>query len=74
MRYLKGTLNLGLMYKRNNEGELVRFSDAGWTCNSNDRKSTSGYVFFSQWVFCQLEEQETVVCGVMQLLKQNVAS
>ena len=45
MRYLKGTLNLGLMFKSNNEGELVGFSDADWAGDLNDRKSTSGYVF-----------------------------
>ena len=65
MRNLKGTLNLGLMYKCNNEGELFGFSDADWAGDSNDHKSTSGYVFFCQWVFRQLEEQETVVCGVV---------
>ena len=64
MRYLKGTLNLALMFKSNNEGELVGFSDADWAGDLNDRKSTSGYVF-SQGVFCQLEEQETIMCGVI---------
>ena len=45
MRYLKGTLNLGLMYKCNNEEELVGFSNADWAGDLNDRKSTSGYIF-----------------------------
>ena len=45
MRYLKGTLHLALMFKSNNEGELVGFSDADWAGDVNDCKSTSGYVF-----------------------------
>ena len=45
MRYLKGTLKLGLLYKCNNGGELVGFSDADWAGDLNDRKSTSGYIF-----------------------------
>ena len=47
LRYLKGTPNYGLSYSRNYDinGTLIRYSDAGWAGNVNDRKSTSGYVF-----------------------------
>ena len=44
LRYLKGTLNLGLVYK-SDDNELVAYSDADWAGDLNDRKSTSGYVF-----------------------------
>ena len=43
MRYLKGTITCGLLYK--NSTELVGYSDADWAGDLNDRKSTSGYVF-----------------------------
>ena len=45
MRYLKGTINLGLTYSSIIPNELVGFSDADWAGDVNDRKSTSGYVF-----------------------------
>lgn len=45
MRYLNGTLNLGLQYGCNKEMGLVGYSDADWAGDLNDRKSTSGYIF-----------------------------
>ena len=42
MRYLKGTPNLGLWYPRNNDCELIGFSDADFAGCRDDRKSTSG--------------------------------
>ena len=43
-RYLKGTVDLGLLYKRDAE-HCIGFSDADWAGDVNDRKSTSGYLF-----------------------------
>ena len=47
MRYLKGTVSLGLMYKRvsNDNNNCVGYSDADWAGDRSDRKSTSGYCF-----------------------------
>jgi hypothetical protein len=47
LRYLKGTLTHGVLYKHtaNKELELVGFSDSDYAGDLNDRKSTSGYVF-----------------------------
>ena len=45
-RYLQGTKSYELEYsKRDDDGNLVGFSDADWAGDSNNRKSTSGYVF-----------------------------
>ena len=44
-RYLKGTLNHGLLYSRNKSTECVGFSDSDWGEDLDDRKSTSGYMF-----------------------------
>ena len=43
--YLKGTLNHGLFYSRNESTECVGFSDSDWGGDLDDRKSTSGYLF-----------------------------
>ena len=40
MRYLKGTLNFGLLYTSDGSGECIGYSDANWV-----GKSSSGYVF-----------------------------
>ena len=45
LRYLKGTIHLGLMYEQTTNNELTGYSDADWAGDLNDRKSTSGYVF-----------------------------
>lgn len=45
LRYLKGTVNFGLMYADNCNVELTGYSDSDWARNPNDRKSTSGYAF-----------------------------
>ena len=42
LRYLKGTLNLGLFYPRDTNFELVGYSDADFAGCRLDRKSTSG--------------------------------
>ena len=45
MRYLQGTHNLGLLYKKSDSSDCVGFSDSDWAGDVDDRKSTSGYVF-----------------------------
>ncbi|XP_055913678.1 uncharacterized protein LOC129947224 [Eupeodes corollae] len=44
-RYIKGTINYKLEYTRDIEGCLEGFSDADWASDSDDRKSTTGYLF-----------------------------
>lgn len=43
LRYLKNTVDTGLMYTRGTE-KLVAYSDADWAGDKTDRKSTSGSV------------------------------
>jgi hypothetical protein len=44
-RYLRGTTNLGLLFKKNGHKNLVGYSDADWGGDHNDYRSTSGYLF-----------------------------
>lgn len=44
LRYLKGTLNVGLQFVKSDDG-IVGFADADWGSNIIDRKSYTGYVF-----------------------------
>ncbi|KAF2306218.1 hypothetical protein GH714_015831 [Hevea brasiliensis] len=45
LRYLKGTVNYGIHYKKGGDGELLAFTDSDYAGDMEDRKSTSGYVF-----------------------------
>eukprot|EP00253_Pinus_taeda_P013986 PITA_13986 len=45
LRYLKGTVNLGIMYTDESDVVLTGFSDSDWAGNPDDRRSTSGYAF-----------------------------
>ena len=44
LKYLRGTINYGLCFS-GFPSVLERFSDANWISNSDEMKSTSGYVF-----------------------------
>ena len=46
MRYLKGTDDFGLYYKRSEKFELNSNTNANWEGKINDRKSTSGGALF----------------------------
>ena len=43
LRYLKGTMNYGLLYS--GDSDVLAYSDADWVGDVDDRKSTSGYMF-----------------------------
>ena len=45
-RYLKGTMDYGLWYPKDENFDLKEFFDADWEVSLDDRKSTSGNAFF----------------------------
>ena len=45
LRYLKGTTSYGLLYNTSNLKKCEGYSDADWGGDTNDFKSTSGYIF-----------------------------
>ncbi|KAF2304474.1 hypothetical protein GH714_031884 [Hevea brasiliensis] len=45
LRYLKGTVNYGLFYRRGGESRLVGYTDSDYAGDIDDSKSTSGYAF-----------------------------
>ena len=46
LRYLKGTIDYGLWYPKDENFDLKALSDADWVGNLDDRKNTSGNDFF----------------------------
>ena len=45
LRYLKGTTNIGILYKQDGSDKCIGYNDADWAGDTSDRKSTSGYIF-----------------------------
>ena len=46
MRYLKGTKDYGLYYRKNKKFKFRAYTDVDWARNINDIKSTSDGTFF----------------------------
>ncbi|XP_041024085.1 secreted RxLR effector protein 161-like [Juglans microcarpa x Juglans regia] len=46
LRYVNETVNYGIWYSRDSNTELAGYSDADWSGNADDRKSTSGGCFY----------------------------
>lgn len=44
LRYLKGTVHLGINFNKSSEKQLVGYSDASWA-DAGDRKSTTGFMW-----------------------------
>ncbi|KAI5316235.1 hypothetical protein L3X38_045411 [Prunus dulcis] len=44
-RYVKGTIDLGIFYKKGGKDELIGYTDSDYAGDQDDRNSTSGYVF-----------------------------
>ncbi|CAA7037490.1 unnamed protein product [Microthlaspi erraticum] len=46
LRYLQGTLGLGLIFHRASKAELVGYSDSSHNVDADDGRSTTGHVFY----------------------------
>ncbi|GMI70037.1 cysteine-rich RLK (RECEPTOR-like protein kinase) 8 [Hibiscus trionum] len=46
LRYLKGTIDFGLFYSSSHDFQLMGFCDSDFAGDIDDRKSTSGFLFF----------------------------
>jgi len=45
LRYLKGTFDYGITYKKRSSNDLIAYTDSDYAGDLNDRKSTSSYIF-----------------------------
>ncbi|XP_074322800.1 secreted RxLR effector protein 161-like [Apium graveolens] len=62
LRYLKGTMDCGLLYHYLNEFKLVGYCDSDWAGDIDDRKSTTRYVFFiGDTSFSWISKKQTIV-------------
>ncbi|KAJ9542981.1 hypothetical protein OSB04_029487 [Centaurea solstitialis] len=62
LRYIKGTLNHGLCYKKDKSQKLRVFTDSNYAPDLEDRRSTSGYVcLFNGTAICWSSRKQEVV-------------
>ncbi|KAG6436667.1 hypothetical protein SASPL_101569 [Salvia splendens] len=62
LRYIKGTLNEGILYPSNQEVKLVGYSDSDWGRDLDERKSTTGYCFYiGDGVFTWSSKKQAIV-------------
>ncbi|KAJ4709756.1 Retrovirus-related Pol polyprotein from transposon TNT 1-94 [Melia azedarach] len=67
LRYLKGTTNFGLFYLCSDNFELVGYSDSDWAGDTDDRKSTTGFVFFMGGTRFHLDVKEATNCNTLHM-------
>lgn len=62
LQYLKGTIDLGLLYSVSNDYKLVSYSDSNWAKDVNDQKSIIGFVFFMEdTAFIWMSKKQPIV-------------
>ncbi|KAK2978053.1 hypothetical protein RJ640_001015 [Escallonia rubra] len=60
--YLKGTIDLGIFYPASGDMKLVGYSDSDWARDVDDRKSTTGFVFyFGEATFTRTSKKQSIV-------------
>jgi len=68
LRYINGTTNFDIKFKKNKDFKLLEFSDSDWTESIDDMKSTSGYCFnlVSEVFSWSSKKQETGVQSIAE--------
>ncbi|KAG6534992.1 hypothetical protein ZIOFF_008906 [Zingiber officinale] len=62
LRYIKGTIYFGLLYSTSNHFKLEGYSDSDWGGDIDDRKSTTGFVFFmGDTTFTWMSKKQPIV-------------
>ncbi|KAK2996001.1 hypothetical protein RJ640_019468 [Escallonia rubra] len=62
LRYLKGTIDLGIFYPASGDMKLVGYSDSDWARDVDDRKSTTGFIFyFGEAAFTWTSKKQSIV-------------
>jgi hypothetical protein len=78
LRYLKGTTHLRLTFLKNSSSDIVGDSDADWSGDLNDRKSTTGYYFKFEGnggaIRWEVKKQATVALSTAEAEYQAMAA
>ena len=62
LRYIKGTIGYGLSYVSSSNFDVVGYCDSDWSSDLDDRKSTTGFVFFiGETAFTWMSKKQPIV-------------
>ncbi|KAG6469249.1 hypothetical protein ZIOFF_073955 [Zingiber officinale] len=62
LRYIKGMIDFGFLYSTSNHFKLEGYSDSDWGGDIDDRKSTTGFVFFmGDTTFTWMSKKQPIV-------------
>ncbi|XP_052480482.1 secreted RxLR effector protein 161-like [Gossypium raimondii] len=62
LRYIKGTIDHGVLFKRAENMKLIGYVDSDWAGSSDDMRSTSGYAFsLGSGMFCWSSKKQSQV-------------
>ncbi|XP_052478547.1 uncharacterized mitochondrial protein AtMg00810-like [Gossypium raimondii] len=60
LRYIKGTIDHGVLFKRAENMKLIGYVDSDWAGSSDDMRSTSGYAFsLGSSMFCWSSKKQS---------------
>ena len=75
LRYIKGTEDCGLFCKKGDlKGELIGYSDSDFAGDCNDRKSTSGHIFFFGGMAVSWSSQKQSIVALSSCEAEYVAA
>ena len=68
LRYLKGTNNVGILYKQDGSDKCIGYNDANWAGDTTDRKSKFGYILCSvvDLLLGAAKKKKPEMCGTVQ--------
>ena len=62
LRYIKGTIDFGLFYSSSKDYNLVGYSDSDWAGDMDERKSTTGFLFYmGDTAFTWISKKQPIV-------------
>lgn len=67
-RYLKGTTDYGMMYKKGKCSKLIGFNDDDYVRDLEDKKCTSDYVFMlsSKAIYWSLKKHQVITLSITE--------
>jgi len=74
LRYLKGTADFELFYKKEGDEELTTYTDSDYAGDLDDRKSTSGYVFLLSYVAVSWSSKKQLVVSLSTAEAEFIAA
>ncbi|XP_050902735.1 uncharacterized mitochondrial protein AtMg00810-like [Lathyrus oleraceus] len=75
IRYIKGITNFDLHYYSYNNYEIIDYSDSDWSGDLDDRKSTTGFMFFmGDTTFTWMSNKQSIVTLSTCEAEYNVAT